>query len=260
MPFVVLLAILGLFVGSFLGVLVDRIPKNKPFLLGHSRCDFCKKELRWYELIPVLSFIIQSGKCRNCEKPLSIFYPAIELTTGILFAFTYWLTIYYLQSTTYNLIFYLFIISNLIVVFFTDLKYGIIPNKIVFPAVCVTVLWLIVNHQPLVINHLLTAIGASLFLILISAVYYFVRKKESMGGGDIKFAFLMGIILGFPNIVIAFYIAFLTGAFYSLILILWGRLKLKDAIPFGPFLVLGTFITLYLGEKILSLVSRWLNF
>jgi leader peptidase (prepilin peptidase) / N-methyltransferase len=251
--FYLFIFVTGLFIGSFLGVLVDRLPKKRQIISGRSSCEFCSKELEWYELIPVVSFVLQRGKCKKCRHDLSLFYPAIELTTGILFAITYMFLIQNSEISIQDLSFYLFIVSSLIVIFFTDLKYGIIPNKIIFSAILVTLVWSFINNS-LIVNHLLTATFASLFLIVISLLYYFIRKKESLGGGDIKMAFLMGLVLGFPDIVTAFYIAFLTGAAYSLILILWGKLKLKDAIPFGPFLVLGTLISLFLGEQILSFI------
>lgn len=257
---VFILFLLGLFIGSFLGVLVDRIPQGRTIIKGRSKCDFCNKELKWFELIPVVSFFIQGGKCRNCHKSLSLFYPTIEFTTGILFALTYFFLMVNGQWPMVNFAYNLFIVSSLIIVFFTDLKYGVIPNKIILPGVLVTFIWLIISNQSLTINHLMSALGASVFLILISSIYYFFRKKESIGGGDIKFAFLMGLILGFPNIIVAFYIAFLTGAILSIILILWARLKLKDSIAFGPFLVLGTLTTLYFGKWILSIILPYLGF
>lgn len=249
--------ILGLFIGSFLGVLVDRIPKGRQVLFGRSECEFCHKDLNWLELIPVLSYFIQGGKCNGCDRKLSLFYPVIEATTGALFVLTYF---FVLSSTlsSINLVFYLLIVSSLIVVFFTDLKYGVIPNKIIFTATLITLTWLLTNNL-FILNHLITAVLSSLFLVSIAFVYYLIRKKESLGGGDIKMAFLMGLLLGFPNIITAFYIAFLTGAAYSLILILWGKLKLKDAIPFGPFLASATLITLFLGEQILYFALPFLG-
>lgn len=261
LPLPVFLFVVGLFFGSFLGVLVDRIPKGESVVKGRSKCEFCKHELEWYELIPVLSFLIQGGKCRNCGKKISSFYPTIEITTGVLFVLTYLFSISNFQflisnevsvAQFLNLTFYLFIVSSLIVVFFTDLQYGIIPDKIVFPAVLATLLYLFIIHNSLFIIHSLSAIGASFFLITISAIYYFFTKKESMGGGDIKFVFLMGLLLGFPAVVVSFYIAFLTGAGVSIILILWGRKKIRQTIPFGPFLVLGTFVSLFWGNLILG--------
>lgn len=240
--------------GSFLGVLVDRIPRGKQVLTGRSECEFCHKKLKWYELVPVISFYLQKGKCKNCKRKLSVFYPTIEILTGVLFAITYLFVLQSQEFTIYSLPYYIFIVSVLIVIFFIDFKYGVIPNKIIFPSIVITFFWLLVNNSSLVLNHLLTAILSLLFFASIAFLYYLIRKKESLGGGDIKMAFLMGLLLGFPNVITAFYIAFLTGATYSLILILWGRLKLKDAIPFGPFLVLGTLIALFLGEQILSLI------
>src|SRR3972149_7745017 len=201
---VLFLFILGLFVGSFLGVLVDRIPRKKSFLTGCSYCDKCKKKLNWYDLIPVVSFFLLKGKCRYCHTRLSLFYPIIEITTGIMFALTYGLLI----SNFIDLLYFLFIISTLIVIFFTDIKYGIIPDKVLFPAVIVTLFWLFLNPKSLIINHILSGVGSFLFLLTVPYLYYLLTKKMGMGGGDIKFAFLMGLILGFPNIVVALYTAF----------------------------------------------------
>ena len=267
---VLFLFILGLFVGSFLGVLVDRIPRKKSFLTGRSYCDNCKETLAWYDLIPVVSFFLLKGRCRFCHTKLPFFYPIIEITTGVMFALTYGLLISNFKfqiSNFIELIYYLFIVSNLIVVFFTDLKYGIIPDKIIFPATFVTFIWLIINHQTLaprsfsevglIINHLLTGVGSFLFLLTVPYLYYLLTKKMGMGGGDIKFAFLMGLILGFPNIVVALYTAFLTGAFFSIILILWKKKSLPTGrIAFGPFLVLGTILSLYWGNQISLYLMR----
>ena len=267
---VLFLFILGLFVGSFLGVLVDRIPRKKSFLTGRSYCDNCKKTLAWYDLIPVVSFFLLKGRCRFCHTKLPFFYPIIEITTGVMFALTYGLLISNFKfqiSNFIELIYYLFIVSSLIVVFFTDLKYGIIPDKIIFPATFVTFIWLIINHQTLaprsfsevglIINHLLTGVGSFLFLLTVPYLYYLLTKKMGMGGGDIKFAFLMGLILGFPNIVVALYTAFLTGAFFSIILILWKKKSLPTGrIAFGPFLVLGTILSLYWGNQISLYLMR----
>ena len=203
-----ILFILGVCIGSFLGVLVDRIPFGKSFLAGRSHCDYCKQKLSFLDLIPLLSFAFLKGKCRYCHRRLSIFYPAIELMTGILFVFTYWFVISNFQFPISNqlfnsqflnltssiinplsLIFYLFIVSGLIVVFFTDIKYGIIPDKIIFPSVLVTLVWLFINHLPaiasqqalqagqsLIFNHLLSSLGAGLFFIAVPYLYFLLTK------------------------------------------------------------------------------------
>jgi len=252
--FLFFIFIIGLFIGSFLNVLVDRLSREESIIKGRSHCEKCKKTLQWYDLIPLLSFILLGRKCRYCHFPLSFYYPVVELTTGILFVIAYLFINNNLPFTIYHLPFislfyYLFIVSCLIVVFFADLKYGIIPDKIVFPAILVSFLYLILNTKYLILPHLLSALGAGLFFLFLSLIK--IKKHRAMGFGDVKFAFLMGLILGFQNIIVSLYIAFLTGAIAGCILILWGKKKLTGtSIPFGPFLVLGTFLALFWGDAI----------
>ncbi len=281
------LFILGVCVGSFLNVLVDRIPHGEQVFRGRSYCDNCKKNLRWFDMIPVLSFLILKGKCRHCHSLISFYYPLVEILTGLIFIIIYLyvlklnnlpfaifhfpfnLTIQQFSNVTIDLFYYLFIASSLTVIFFTDLKYGIIPDKIVYPAVVVSVIY----HFPFTIfhlpfdfnnltiqqfsNYLLSAFGAFIFLLIL----FLITKGKGMGFGDVKLAFLMGLFLGFPLIVGAFYLAFLTGASVGIILVIWGKKKLPGGkIPFGPFLVLGTFLSLFFGEQLTHLGLLLLNF
>lgn len=271
--------ILGLVVGSFLNVLIDRLPRNETFLKGRSYCENCKKKLAWYDLVPLFSFILLKGKCRYCKSPISFYYPVVELMTGVLFvlvAINFQFSIF--NSSLMVFIFQLFIVSGLIVVFFTDLKYGIIPDKIIYPAIFVTFLFQIINSQVFLSQgNTLTFVKESPFIFLNSQLstlnYYFlsafgafffflllflITRGKGMGFGDVKFSFLMGLFLGFPKIIIAFYVAFLTGALLSLILILWGKKKIKATIPFGPFLVLGTLISMFAGEFLISKIFYFL--
>lgn len=236
-------------------MLIDRIPQGQSPFKGRSCCDKCKKTLRWYDLIPVLSFVLIRGKCRYCHFSISFYYPLVELLTGLMFVFVYFyflkvdlrFMIYDLRFLT-NYLYYLFILSSFITVFFTDLKYGIIPDAVLYPAIAVAVIF---NFQSSIVNYFLSGLGAFLFLLSL----HLLTKGRGMGFGDVKLAFLMGLFLGFPKIVAAFYIAFLTGAIVGLILIIWKKKRLLGStIPFGPFLVLGTFLSLFLGEKIVQLV------
>lgn len=262
---------IGLFIGSFLNVLADRLPREESVVKGRSHCEKCKKTLQWLDLIPLLSFILIGGKCRYCHTRLSFYYPIVELATGALFVVT---TIFALNGSQFlisnfkflinfqilvNLTYYLFIVSSLIVVFFADLKYGIIPDKVILPAALVSFLYLILNAPSLILPHLLSAIAACLFFFILSLIK--IKNRQSMGFGDVKFAFLMGLILGFPNIIISLYIAFLTGAIVGVILIIWRKKRaFGTTIPFGPFLVLGTLSALFWGDailrKIMSLLLR----
>lgn len=240
--------LLGLCVGSFLNALIDRIPRNESVFKGRSYCEKCNKKLGAFDLIPVLSFILLKGRCRYCHFPISFYYPVIELTTGILFV----LSSIFLPTFNFQLsIFNFFIISSLIVVFFTDLRYGIIPDKVLYPAIILSSVFLIFNSQLSTLNYLASALGAFLFLLIL----FLITRGRGMGFGDVKLVFLMGLILGFPKIIIALYLAFLTGALVSIILVIWGKKKLKGGIiPFGPFLVLGTLAAFFFGEKMIDLV------
>jgi len=260
----VFIFILGLFVGSFLNVLVDRLPRNENVIKGRSYCESCKKELKWFDLIPVLSFVFLKGRCRFCKAELSLYYPIIELTTGIMFVLTYAFVssqfIIYHLSFIIPILYYLFIVSSFIVVFFTDLKYEIISDKILLPAIVVTFLYLlIINPSSLIIN-LFSGVVTFLFFVIIYLVFSFLTKKESMGGGDIKLTFLLGLFLGFPNIIVGLYLAFLTGALAGIILIIWKKKSFRGAtLPFGPFLILGAIVSLFWGNFIFQKIIVFLG-
>lgn len=250
--------IFGLFIGSFLNVLIDRLPKGESPVKGRSHCDKCKKTLKWYDLIPLLSFIFLRGKCRYCKTKLSFYYPIVELTTGVAFAGTF----LFLEGTNINfitfiniitVIYYLVIVSSLIVIFFADLKYGIIPDKVLFPAIFVSAFYLLtMNYQLLTINFL-SALGASLFFLLL----FLITRGRGMGFGDVKFSFLMGLILGFPNIIVSLYVAFLTGAIIGCILIICHQKRLfGTTIPFGPFLAIGSLISIFFGDTLMQSFLR----
>ena len=231
----------GLIVGSFLNCVIYRLEIGKSFLGGHSFCPYCKHELVWHDLIPVFSFLMLKGKCRYCQKPISIQYPLIELTTAILFVLVFnsqnLLNTGYLLLTT----------SFLIIIFVYDLKHYIIPDKVIFPAILTSFLFLFTTNS-LLLNTVLSAFGASFFFLLI----YLISQGQWMGFGDVKLSFLMGLHLGFPNILVALFSAFFTGAIIGLILIAQNKKTLKSIVPFGPFLVFGTFLAMFYGELIIN--------
>ena len=235
---------LGLVIGSFLNVVVYRLPRGLGFVRGRSFCPKCKHKINWFDNVPVISFLILKGRCRFCGRKISWRYPLIELLAGALFYLSY---LSHLSFLSYLLI------CGLVVIFFIDLEHQIIPDEIVIP---LSVLFLgyrlLTNIQYLISNFLITGIVSFLFLYLI----HLLTKGKGMGLGDVKLAFLMGLVLGFPKIVVAFYLAFLTGAFVGVILILLSRAKLKQKIAFGPFLVFGTIFSLLWGEKIVTLAEK----
>lgn len=245
---ILVLFFLGLVVGSFLNVLIDRLATDESVVYPPSHCDFCKKKLLWYDLVPVFSFLALQGRCRFCHSPISWQYPIVEFITGSVFAATplFLQQNFQLPITDFRILItfavYLFFTSSLIVIFFTDLKYGIIPNTIVYSGIVVSLLHhLITNYQVLITNYFLSALGAFLFFLVI----YLLTKGRGMGFGDVKLSFLLGLFFGYPNIVFVLYIAFLTGAIFSIILIITRKKKLKETIVFGPFLVLASFLVLF---------------
>ncbi len=288
--------IFGLTVGSFLNCVIYRLSqgtgegqgRDSPSisaLKGRSYCPNCKHQLAWYDLIPVLSFIILKGKCRYCHKKISLQYPIVEIATASLFTFIFWHLSFGFgleQSTLrggafgssgtiwiLNLFFLFTIASFLIVIFVYDLKHYIIPDKVIFPAILLVLLYQVIfNFQfswtpsgelpvGLLFNQfsisnfqflILSAFGAAAFFLAI----VLITKGKGMGIGDIKLAFLMGLLLGWPNIFIALFFAFLIGAIIGIGLILAKKKTLKSEIPFGPFLVTGTFVALFWGKELIN--------
>lgn len=252
----------GLVAGSFLNCLIYRLEIGAGFPFGRSYCPKCKHTLSWQDLIPVLSFLLLKARCRYCREPISSQYPLVEITTGMLFVLVlnYELRImnygFFNFDNILNILFLFLVSCFLLIVFVYDLKHYIIPDEIIYPAIITA---LIFNFQFLIFNEfsifqfsILSAIGASGFFLLI----VLASKGKWMGMGDVKLAFFMGLILGWPNILIALFIAFLIGAIIGLGLILAGRKTLKSEVPFGPFLVAGTFAAVFWGE---GLINWYLN-
>ena len=240
----ILILLFGLCVGSFLNVVICRLKTKESIFIGRSHCPQCRTVLKWHDLIPVLSFLIQKGKCRYCNKKISWQYPLVEISTALLFLFVI------LNQQVKNLIdpsltlrmtFYLIIISFLIIIFVYDLKHYIIPDKIIYPAIIVAGIF---NFK----FSILSALGASLFFLSL----VLVSKGKWMGLGDVKLAFLMGLILGWPNILLALFLSFFSGAIVGVGLIILHKKGLKSEIPFGPFLSASTIFALLYGSQIIE--------
>lgn len=243
------LFLFGLAAGSFLNVVVYRLNHGLSPFKGRSFCPKCKKKIPWQDNIPLLSFLFLRGKCRFCHFPISWQYPLVELATGILTPITYHLS----PMTEKNLLFsiyYLLITYALIALFASDLRYQTIPDEIVYPAILISLIYAISNRQ----YAIPTSIVASAFFYLL----HFLTHGRGMGLGDVKLAGLMGLTLGWPQIVVALYLAFLTGALTGVIMILLEKKRFGEHIPFGPFLVGATFISMFRGETILDFVAKFL--
>ncbi|MBU3942406.1 prepilin peptidase [Patescibacteria group bacterium] len=239
--------ILGLFIGSFLNCFVYRLHEKEPFVTGRSFCPKCRHNLSWLDLVPVFSFLFLKGKCRYCQKKISIQYPLAELLTALIF---------FLVFTYYSInLFWLVITSFLIIIFIYDLKYFLIPDSVLFIAIFLTLFYLIISPV-LIAGYLWAALGASGFFLAI----YLISRGKWIGFGDVKLAILMGLLVGFPNILIALFSAFLLGAIVGLGLISLKKKTLKSEVPFGPFLIIGIYIALFFGDKIINWYMNMLTF
>lgn len=247
--------VFGLCIGSFLNCVIYRL-ESKKSLNGRSFCPHCKHELSWKDLFPVFSFLFLNGKCRYCKTKISWQYPIVEISTALMF-----LIIFSAQGgpasgwNFLNLVFWFYIASVLIIVFVYDLKHFLIPDKILFPAIAITLVYRLFENL-VNLNYIFAAIIASGFFLII----FLISRGKWMGFGDVKMAFLLGLLLGFSNIFTALFLAFFFGAIIGLILMVFKKKGLKSEIPFGPFLIAGTFLALFFGQEIINWYLRMFLF
>src|SRR3989344_5225198 len=197
--FIILL--LGLTIGSFLNVVIDRLPRGEQIWSGRSHCDSCKHQLGLFDLIPILSFLILNKKCRYCRAKISWQNPLVESINALLYLGVYAFLIHRYQYLNINSLIYLFvIISGLIVIFFVDLKDAIIPDSIIVGLTGSTLVYIFLTDRNILRDHFLWGlIMSGIFLSLVLGT-----RGKGMGLGDVKYAFLMGFILGFPESLVAF--------------------------------------------------------
>ncbi len=226
--------VLGLIVGSFLGVLTWRIPRKLDFVKGRSKCPHCNSVIEARDNIPLISYILLKGRCRNCKKRISIREPLIELTTAFLFVITQFLPL------PFPFIISLIIVSILIVIFVIDLEHKLIYDEFVYVGLGIILMFLLITNSPDLYTHLLVGFTASLFLLTIALV----TKGKGMGLGDVKLAIFLGAMLAPQEGMFWMLLSFLTGAAVGVILIISKRAKLKSEVPFGPFLIIGFLLAL----------------
>lgn len=231
----IMLFILGSVIGSFLNVLAVRLSNNESILWPRSHCHNCNHKLRWYELIPVLSYLIQGGKSRCCKTKIPISYLVIEVITGILYMVSY-----HSFGFSYELIISLVFISSLVTIIISDIEYMIILDEVIaVSCILIIILELIFFGLEFTVDKIVSGILAFTTMYVIKLIGDRLFKKESMGGGDIKLMFLFGLVIGYYlslcDIFLATFIAFPVAVY-----ILFQR---KDnLIPFGPFLAMGAIL------------------
>jgi len=237
----------GLILGSFYNVVGLRVPERKSIVAPRSSCPKCGHQLKALELIPVFSYLIQRGKCRQCKVGISPVYPLFELMTGVLFAGSY-----LLLGWSADLIIALTLVSLFIIITVSDLAYMLIPDKILLVFAGIFAMErLFIPLSPWWDSF--AGAAAGFFLLLLIALV----SKGGMGGGDVKLFALIGFVVGIKTMLLSFLFATFYGAFFGIIAMLLGFVKKKQAIPFGPFIAIGTLTAYFLGREI---IEWYLNF
>ncbi|MBU0982873.1 MAG: prepilin peptidase [candidate division Zixibacteria bacterium] len=241
-------ALVGLAIGSFLNVVIYRTPRELKFWKGRSVCPSCDQQLKWYHNIPVLSFIVLRGKCGFCGARISWRYPLIELLNAVGYVLFLWQF-----GWTQSAFVYAFLFSCLIAVFFIDMDFQIIPDGITLPGM---VVGLGISFLPDGIGILQAGIGLVVgggSLYLVAELGDRIFKKESLGGGDIKLAAMLGAFLGWQKVLFIFISSAAIGLVASLIMMAFSaKLRENRVIPFGPFIALAALLAMTYGDQIIA--------
>ena len=254
----ILVLVCGLIIGSFISAYTYRTPRNLSVIKGRSICPKCKTKISWYDNVPIVSYFFLKGRCRNCNKKISARYPLIEFSTAIIFLVSFfaqgliranvpWLM---LIPDYIFLPFVIFLVSIFISIFVIDTEQQIIPDELIFIALCVAFLILILSGYPKFYENLLASLASALFLLLL----HILTRGAGMGLGDVKLAILIGLLLGINLGVLSIFLSFILGGAVALFLLILKKAHLGQRIAFGPFMIASYFIVMFFGDKIVSSV------
>ncbi len=257
-------ALLGLFIGSWLNVCIDRIPAGESIIRPPSHCSSCKQRLSEKDLIPLFSYIFLRGRCRYCGVKIPIRICIVELATAILFGLITWHFLSQQDNLSIHIVMPLIYVCIFMVIFFIDLEQQIIINMTIYIGIALALIfsffWFqffwpdfsIWPHQGTLSALLGGVTGAALILLP-----NIITRGRGMGGGDVMLAGFIGTATGFPLVIVALVIGIVSGGLTAIALVALRRKKRKDAIPFGPFLVIAAMVTLIWGPQILHWYSSW---
>lgn len=233
--------ILGLLIGSFLNVLIYRVPRGEDFMFSRSHCTSCGYVLKWYDLIPLLSYIAIGGKCRKCKTKISIMYPLVELINALAYGF-----IYYINGLNVFSLLCMLMFSTLLVISIIDYKEMIIPNEFIIFILIVAIAYTVYDGNYL--SHIIGFFIVSVILLIIN-----ILSKGGIGMGDVKLMAVGGLLVGTANVLASFVIASVVAALIGVLLLLSKKKKRDAKIPFGPFLAFGLMAVLLFGNEIISM-------
>lgn len=250
----------GLAIGSFFNVVIYRIPRNKSLLFPSSHCPACKKPIKFYDNIPVISYIILAGRCRYCQKPISPRYPVVELLTAVIFfgaAFKFGATLFFLRAVLF--------ISFLIIIGFIDFEFQIAPFRITVPGLILGLITSFFDPNPKTtfLSCFLGMIFGGLFVVLAWVFWRYLlsrlfqtaigfKQKEGIGWGDLPLTAMIGAFLGWQGLIVAIFIAVVSGVIIGSILRVIKKIRAGQPIAFGPFLAIGGLVALFWGDIILK--------
>lgn len=267
-----ILILIGLSLGSFIGLLTYRLPRHQSIVSGRSHCETCDRQLCWYELIPLFSYILLRGRCRSCNASISKRYPAIEIVSAFIVLASFFkcsLSLEFIEACVFLLL--------MLTIFIIDWEHLVIPNILVFVGIGLGLLVQLIHGTSSITTGLINATAAFLFVFVIRFLGNLFYKKETLGFGDVKFAGLLGLWLGFSNFIITFWLAAILGAIYGIWKTLFqktekpmqslipgaassnsGALNIK--IPFGSFLAVSAAGLFWYQQTISESLRVWWNF
>ena len=240
--------IFGMCIGSFVNVCIYRLPASKSIIdPSRSICPKCGSIIRFYDNIPVLSYLWLKGRCRNCNKPISFRYPLVEIISGV-FALCTFLKF----GPTLEALVYFAFITALVVITFIDIDHQIIPDLITLPGIPVCFLASFALPSITYKESLLGLLAGGGSLLLVGWTYYLIKKAEGMGGGDIKLMAMIGAMVGWKGVLFTIFVSSLVGTLVGITIMLRTKKGMKIAVPFGPFLSTGAITYIFFGPGLIS--------
>jgi leader peptidase (prepilin peptidase)/N-methyltransferase len=236
----------GAIVGSFLNVCIHRLPRGQSIVWPGSACPNCRRQLPWYENIPIASFAVLRGRCRGCRAPIAVRYPIVEAMTAVLFVGSLWLfgpDLLFVSRTIFG--------CALIVLFFIDLEHHLLPNVITVPGIVAGFAFSFFTDPGWLWSLIGMVLGAGV-LYAIAEVYYRLRHEEGLGMGDVKMLAMIGAFIGWPLMLLTLMMGSFAGSFVGVLLIATRRGTMKYALPFGTFLAVGAILAVVFGPSLLT--------
>ncbi len=252
----VFIGIFGLIIGSFLNAVIYRLKSGDSIVKSRSKCTHCQKQLKAKDLVPLFSWLALKGKCRFCNDKISWQYPVVEFITALLFIVGYLVLVTDFSTLVIlNYIFYLIAISFLIVIFVFDHLHQLILDKVTIPLMVIAIIFIFVLRLDW-IEHILAGIAGGAWF----GWQYILSKGKWIGGGDIRLGIIMGLLLGFPGVIVALFLAYILGAIVGVYLLATKKRDRGSQIAFGTFLSLSTAVTWLCGDLLLNWYLGLFNF